>query len=354
MSLECALYFAFDSARRRVRRAAHSVTVLTIAYLTFRANPRFEWFAASLNRELRSVPDFDRSAMQVLVIDGKYPRKLEADFPLEHHAPKPTVWQGLHRLTQRDYFAAANTRNTAFALARHAHVAFVDDLSVLLPGWLRAHLLAAAGGYVLCGTTCKHKNIEVSPQGAVVRYDEFAPGTDSRIRQLPEETLVRCSGGWLYGGTFSVPLEHALRVNGQDEIHDTIGGEDYDFGERLERSGSSVFINRACGTFEDEDGHHTEAPMIRLDKPWPPATIRAPRTFYTGNWSAPAEPDHVGDGPYSSNYLFNRLRRDQRISTLGNAFDLRELRERVLAGESFPAPVGPDVHWVDGQPIAEM
>src|SRR5574342_379948 len=138
---------------------------LTIVYLTFRERPRFEWFVASLNRELRSTPDFDRDKLQVLVIDGRHPRKLEADFPFEHHAPKPTVWQGPYRLTQRDYFCAANARNTAFALARNDHVAFVDDLSVLLPGWLKAHLHAAEHKYVLAGTTCKYMNLRCDADG---------------------------------------------------------------------------------------------------------------------------------------------------------------------------------------------
>jgi len=327
---------------------------LTVVYLTFRTSPKFEWFVASLNRELRGMPDFDRAELQVLVIDGLHPRKLEADFPIEHHPPKPTVWQGQHRLTKRDYFAAASTRNTAFALARHTHVAFVDDLSVLLPGWLKAHVHAATHGYVLCGTTCKHKNIEVASDGQIVRYDEHVPGRDSRLGQLPNDETIRCTGGWLYGGTFSVPLEHALRVNGQDEIHDTIGGEDYDFGERLERSGSQVYISRSCGTFEDEDGHHVGTPMVRLDKPWPPTSLREARTLTPGSWTDSAQPTQA-EGPYSSNYLFNRLRRDAgRSWTLGNHFDLRELRDRVLAGGSFPIPTEPRVHWVDGQPLTEM
>lgn len=279
------------------------------------------------------MPDFDRANAQVIVIDGKYPRLLGVQhFGIEHHPPKPTVWQGAHRLTQRDYFCAANTRNTALALARHDHVVFVDDLSVLLPGWLKAHVHAAANKYVLCGTTCKRKHLEVNSLGEIVRDEEFRPGTDSRLQLLPTDELVKCTGGWLYGGTFSVPLEHALLVNGQDEIHDSIGGEDYDFGERLERAGAPIFISRACGTFEDEDGHNTEAPVIRLDKPW-----------------------SGGDGPYSSNYLFNQLRREKdRIWTLGNTFNLRELRDRVLAGEPFPIPTAPATHWVDGQPLSEM
>lgn len=305
------------------------------------------------------MPDLDRAAIQVIVVDGDLPRAsgyalTTSGCHTDVSPPKPTVWQGPHRLTQRDYFCAANARNTAFALARHKHVAFVDDLSVLLPGWLKAHVHAAEHGYVLCGTTCKHKNIVVDERGDVVSYDEFPPGRDSRLQHLPADGLVRCTGGWLYGGTFSVPLEHALRVNGQDEIHDTIGGEDYDFGERLERAGSEIYIDRTCGTFEDEDGHHAEAPMIRLDKPWPPKMNGTPRTLAPGAWSDPAAPG-AADGPYSSNYLFNRLRRDRsRIGTIGNDFDLRALRERVLAGEPFPIPRGPAHHWVDGQPLSEM
>ena len=47
---------------------------LTIAYLTFRARPLFGWFAASLAREVRSMPDYDPGDLQVLVIDGRHPR----------------------------------------------------------------------------------------------------------------------------------------------------------------------------------------------------------------------------------------------------------------------------------------
>ena len=329
---------------------------LTVAYLTFRAQPRFAWFASSLERELRGMPDFDRAGLQVLVIDGRHSHReaLAATFPVEHRPPKPTVWQGPHRLTQRDYFCAANARNTAFAFTLHGHVAFVDDLSVLLPGWLKAHVHAAEHEYVLCGTTCKRKGIVVGEDGTIEGYEDFPPGTDSRMKFLPDDSLIPCGGGWLYGGTFSVPLEHALRVNGQDEIHDTIGGEDYDFGERLHRAGSKVFISRTCGTLEDEDGHHAESPMVRLDKPWPPSSDRSPRVRTPNAWSDGAIPNSA-DGPYSSNYLFNRLRRDtDRSWTIGNDFDLRALRARVLAGDPFPVPTSPTTHWVDGQPLAEM
>jgi len=294
---------------------------LTIVYLTFRAEPRFEWFAASLERELKRSPE---TVAQIIVIDGRYPRKLKANFQFEHHAPKPTVWQGLHRLTKRDYFCAANSRNTALALARHEHVVFVDDLSVLVPGWLKAHLHAAKHGYVLCGLMCKRANMEVSKTGEILRADEIASGTDPRLAQLPDEDVSRCEGGALYGGTFSVPLELALQVNGQDEIYDAVGAEDCDFGTRLERAGGMILINRTCRTFEGMEGHAQSLP--RIDNS-----------------------EEICRG------LFDRLRREEwRTRPLGNAFDLRAMRESVLAGESFPVPDGPATCWVDGISLSEL
>jgi hypothetical protein len=315
---------------------------LTIAYLTFRRRPRFEWFCSSLVRELASMPDVDPSDVQVIVIDGRLwhdgaarriamrnAAMIKTHF--EHHPPKPSPWQGPYRQTSKDYFCAASARNTAFAYARAPHVVFVDDLSVLLPGWLKAHMHAAAHGYVLAGTTCKQKNIVVSEHGTIVSYEKFEPGQDSRIPQI-KSVLQKCGGSWLFGGTFSVPLERALSVNGQDEINDTIGGEDYDFGIRLERTGCEIYISTDCGTFEDEDGHHAEAPMVRLDKPWPGP-----------------------DGPYTSNFLLNRLLKEPtRASTLGNDYKLRDLRKRVLMGGGFPMPTLGLRHWVDQQPLSEM
>lgn len=335
------------------------MALLTVAYVTFRRSPRFQWFASSLERELRETLksqypfEFDRSQLQVLVIDGRRDERLfSAPFPIEHHAPKPTVWQGQHRLTKNEYFCAANTRNTAFALARGKQIAFVDDLSVLLPGWLAAHLHAARNCYVLASTTCKVKNLIVSEDGTVVGSVAHPPGVDSRMSKLPAGgEPMGCPGGWLYGGSFSVPMDYALAVNGQDEICDTIGGEDYDFGIRLERAGAPMYISRH-GTLEDEDAHHTEAPMIRLDKPWPPVG-GVPRTALPGGWSAPAEPN-AADGPFSSNYLYNSLIRSSRTWTIGNAFDLRELRETILAGGEFPVPKEPKTHWVDGQSLETM
>jgi hypothetical protein len=326
----------------RGRRAVTDL-LLTVAYVTFRRQPRFEWFVASFMREMREAASRTGVApyVQIIVVDGRLwcdgdARRAElitlaGGLSFEHVPPKPTPWQGPYRQTSKDYFAAASTRNTALALARGRHVAFVDDLSLLLPGWLKAHQHAAAHGYVLAGTTCKYHSVEVYPDGGYKLGPATKVGQDSRIPLLKGGDLQKCGGGWLFGGTFSVPLDYALRVNGQDEAHDSIGGEDYDFGIRLERAGCTINITRECGTIEDEMGH-AETPMIRLDKPW-------------------AGPD----GPYSSNLLLNRLQREKdRAWTSGNHFNLRELRDSVLAGRPFPQPEPNQRHWVDSQPLSEM
>ena len=312
--------------------------MLTIAYITFRERPRFEWFVKSLRRECSG----NFLGLQIIVVDGRLWREgaetrkselrnIAGGMEFQHVPPKPTVWQGPNRLTSKDYFAAANVRNTAFCYSKGSHVAFVDDLSVLRPGWLRCHQDAALGGYVLSGLTDKIKNISVDDNGDVVSFDEHLPGKDSRRVQIPPTGVHDSHGSWLYGGTFSVPLEAALRVNGQDEICDSIGGEDYDFGVRLLRAGYVLKITAECATYEDEDAHHTEASVTRLDKPW------------SGSL-----------GPYGSNVLYNRLMSENRFLPLGNGFSLRELRDRILAGEPFPVTGQPDKYWLDGQPLSEM
>jgi hypothetical protein len=334
---------------------------LTIVYLTFRIHPRFEWFCSSLAREFRSTHDVSPEEVQVIVIDGRlwydahrHLGMLDAARGLikfEHRAPKPSPWQGPSRQTQRDYFCPASARNTAFAYALAPHVAFVDDLSVLIPGWLEAHMHAAAQGYVLLGTVSKNKNIVVDAHGELVSFDEFPPGRDSRLGQITEIWQV-CAGSWLFGGTFSTPLELALRVNGEDEITNSIGGDDYDFGMRLGRGGGAIRISRLCETIEDEDGHHTEG-VIKITQG---ATL-ADYEDRSGAWTVSHDRPWDGpDGPCVSNYLLNRLMREtDRSWTIGNDYGLRHVREMILSGGEFPpVPIRPVRYWVNDQLLSEL
>jgi glycosyl transferase family 7 (putative galactosyltransferase) len=320
----------------------------SFSFLTTREDPKIEWFMDSLARELDSLGP-SKPTFELIIIDSrlwyvdqderrqKFRDAAKGRFgELIHVPPKPSVWQGPARLTTFDMFCGAGARNTAFCYARGEHVVFVDDLSVLLPGWASGHLHAAQFKYVMCGSTCKNLDMVVE-DGIVKSFTLFPPGQDHRLRGAPKDGSVRCSGSWLFGGTFSVPLNAALDVNGFDEINNGIGCEDYDFGIRLDKSGQKICFNKTCGTMESEEAHHLEPHtlMLRIDKKLNPAIANT----------------IPGDG-HSSNLLYDRLiNAKSPWTTDQHQPNLRQLRDRILSGGQFPIPTEPRRHWVDGQPL---
>lgn len=314
--------------------------VMTVAYVTCRMKPRFDWFAHSLAHEMRTTPGIKPENIQVLIIDSRlwYEEHRRQDFldivggrfQFDHHPPKPSAWQGPQRQTSVDYFCAVNARNSALAYTKANHVAFADDVGVLLPGWLRAHLAAMDGHYALVGTTSKVRNLEVNEEGEVTSYRTSPGGEDTRIPQI-HQPLQKCSGLWLYGGTFSTPMKYALAVNGKDECYMGINGADYDFGLRLERAGAPFYTTKSCARYESKDD--VEPRAQHCNKAW------------AGS-----------DGPQVNNYLINDLKRTARSWTRGNDYVLRDVRHRVLEmGEAgFPAVQPNTRHWVDKQLLSEM
>jgi hypothetical protein len=318
---------------------------LTIAYVTCRVRPRFDWFVNSLAREIRSVPGLQSENLQIVVVDSRlwyddnrgkeFAAIAEGKIAFEHRPPKPSAWQGPQRQTSVDYFCAVNARNSAIAYARAEHIAFADDVGVLRPGWLKAHLDAVDGHYALVGTTCKVRDLAVADDGHIQHFKMTTGGEDTRIAQI-HEPVQRCTGLWLYGGTFSVPMHFVLAVNGKDEAYMGINGADYDFGLRLERAGCPFYASKSCGRYE---GKEIE-----------PGVVVEPRAAHCNKpWKGP-------DGPLVNNYLINDLKRTTRSWTRGNDYNLKEVRKRVLAlGETGFPPVKPNQrHWVDKQPLAEM
>jgi GT2 family glycosyltransferase len=158
---------------------------------------------------------------------------------------------------------AAATRNAGARAARGRRLVFVDGDCVPLPGFVRAHLRAAAAPGGGCAV----------PVGGFVRLDAErsravtpgAIGAGSLIRLLTGEELGRLR--WLHrknrlysmvrhpkrpalrSGNFSVSA-HAFRaVNGFDETFVGWGQEDDDLGRRLRRWGAgmrSVTASAVC------------------------------------------------------------------------------------------------------------
>lgn len=321
--------------------------MLTITYITNRRDNRIEWFFDSLWQQWSA----DRIPLTLVVIDffalesgrsdaiaAKAKRFTELGIQLVHIPPKPTVWQGPHRLTTRDYFAAANCRNTAICVAPDGFLAYVDDLSILLPGWLARIKLAMAGNYVVFGTYEKVKEMVVA-DGILTTCTHDPSGIDSRIAvsrkqysHLPDmPTIIPCRGRWLFGCSLGLPIEAALAINGWDEDCDSNGAEDYPFGFMLESTPYRCFFDTAMVTYESWELHFVEPPFLRIDK----LNIKGHRD---------------GSNAYLKMLLGGRIRAPNYFGEGGIA----AVRRRVLVGEPFPITQVPDRDWRDCQLLSEM
>lgn len=281
------------------------------------------WFFDSLNRECGN----DYSGLKILVIDTTSNRRTLDYNRLLWTKPKPTVWQGPHRLTQRDYWAKCNAANTALCLAKDGWVSFVDDVSVLSPDWLN-RVRSAMLRPMTCtlGSFKKVKNLNVQ-DGVAVAFDEFPSGVDSRWNSGSDNGPVPCGGDWMYGHV-TAPLEAFLKVNGYPEaLCDSLGFEDVLTGIAIQKAGYEFRYDRRMLIYESEELHHTEgAAFKRFDKGVSP------------NDKSHAALARVQAGDFS----------------IWNNYDLRELRQKVQRGEPFPLPSGPTTDWYDGQPLSEL
>lgn len=309
--------------------------MITIAYMTCRQDPRIEWFFDSLHAQCSG----DYSNLRILIVDffadlvgrRRYFQRL-AHSPIQHVAPKPSVWQGAHRLTSVDYFAASNARNTAVCYAPDGYLAYVDDLSVLLPGWLNAVEAATKTGHVVLGTYQKVRQLVVT-NGVVTSYEDVPAGHDSRLSSLQGRTgLIHVGGTWLYGCSLTAPVQSFLDINGWDEDCDCMGAEDYACGHMIQQAGYQIYLNTNMRTFEADELHSEGKIFKRVDKP--------------------AIQGHKDGGHAYLHMLLHGGRR-----TAPNYFGeggLAALRQRTLAGEPFPPATVPQHDWRDGQPLSEM
>jgi hypothetical protein len=248
--------------------------MLSLIYITFRENCQFQWtFDALMNQ----VDILLRPKIQLIIVDGMlqysensnnrraYFKDIIKDkFEFIHVEPKPTAWQGRWRITSEDYFAAANTRNTGACYAKYNYMVFVDDLGVLGENWFAAVKKAMEKNIVQCGSYKKTKDIVVE-NGKYISGD-FSNGTDHRLSQY-KETISLCGGGHLYGSSFALPRSVYFDLNGQNEMCDGGGYEDYDFGIRLEKSKIPIYYNKEMLIYESDYqfGSDTQRTCIRTD-----------------------------------------------------------------------------------------
>jgi len=291
---------------------------LTIAFITGRPEPHLDWLFASLQPQLIASDEID-----VLVIDkqGRTHAELMTSpqpYPcvqVRIESPKPTPWQGRHRVTACDWWAKSAAMNTAFVLCDTDYIAFVDDCCRLGPQWLSSVRLGdQRRRSVIAGSYDKREN------GALT--------TDHR-RQLEPKGKSNCGGGWLYGCTFALPLEWALEVNGAEEGCDGMGSEDYIFGLQLENAGYRVDFQPKLFVTQERPDIATIGDRVGLRR--------------TDKGVSPND---------KSNAALKRFGTRKRSEFTP---DLRALRAQRAAGSLvWPLP-DPDMRdWFDGQLVREM
>lgn len=236
---------------------------ITIAYTTARREPMFRWFVESL---IRQYPD-GHVTDEVIIVDAwlEYSHTRRAElaaivngrFEYIHTPPKPSIWRGKHRKTKRNFYDSAGSKNTAFVIMSSDYCVIMDDLSYLLPGWLDYHRFAAENRWVFSGQFCKGANL-VFDGVELKSWDVHYP--DCRIKNQADLTKpIQSWGGWCFGSNTGAPLQAILDTGGKDEFLARAGGEDCDWGVRLENAGwkPQMFFDSRCAYVEDELLHYT-------------------------------------------------------------------------------------------------
>lgn len=307
---------------------------LTIALITARKAPAFEWFFASLSKQVLPTDDLGIvivdfyaepcDAWTALDVDDRMTRLF--DVAGEHNLAdetswrpvKPNVWQGSHRFTKHNHWAVSNARNTALCYAPDGFIVWTDDRSAFVPGWMSAVREAMAEPYVVAGSYQKVAGLNV--RNGIVLGSREVLGVDSRYHG--QAGPVACHGDWLYGCGTGLPVEWALDIGGYDEDCDGMGFEDVIFGLMLEKAGRPIYFDPRMVVVQDRT------------QQW--------NGFVRHNYGIPP----CDKSRAIMNMVLSGSRKKSR--TYFGEGDIRSVRESVLSGKEFPNAAGPSFEWFTG------
>ncbi len=289
---------------------------LSVGYITARHDPKIEWFLDSLR--LQAKPEYE---IEVIIVDAlKDKRALNVPVECRHESPKPNIWGGAHRLTKDEWWHVSAARNTALCLCKSDYIVWVDDRCVLGPQWVRALRDALHGGYAVCGNYEKRHSMRVE-EGNIVDFGKL-DGKDER----DNGSGIRKCYGQFWGGTYGMPTEWALKVNGWEELVDGLGAEDYLLGHMLINNGFLTQYDPKLKIIEDRTPGECGPTMRKTDK-----------------GVSPNDKSHAA------------LERFGSLKASAHPWNLRAIRESVLSGGVWPSvDEFPKIDWYDQMPIKEF
>lgn len=201
-----------------------------------------------------------------------------------------------------------------------------------MPTWMDAVLEAREKQYVVCGAYEKRSGMTVL-DGQIVAPG-VVTGRDIRMQdEADKHRRRRCSGDWMFGCTFALPVEWMLQVNGVDESWDSVGMEDTHFGKMLENAGYPIY----------HDGR-----MLMIEDRTPAEVNPAYREHDMKRSSKERFPHDKQDKTHT---LIKRLWQMNRAS---HPWNFSHIRADIVSGGEFPIPMQPTHDWFDGQPLSMM
>lgn len=326
--------------------------MISIIYSTNRINPRFDWFLDSLYAQ---TTEEERTHLELVFIDfclcptrADMLKSLVNDrFQYIASKPKPNIYQGSMRKTKNEYFSPSNARNTGIVMSNGGYLAFVDDVSVLMPTWFHALKCAMDKMQIVCGAYQKHYEMVVE-QGLLKSSRKHDGGIDSRWNLGDDNVPVRIFGQQMFGCSLGIPASYILEVNGFDELCDSIGGEDYQLGIRLNNADRRIYYDRRMLSIESEELHNQDYLMRREDRVLDePKYMERLRGFGVERRCQPGNLD-------SSHMILDVLNGTKQIKSIYNNRDLAQ--QRSLPREERIAEHPPEIlnHWFDHKPLSEM
>lgn len=267
--------------------------MISIVYITFREECKFEWFITSIIKQYQE--QYFNFKIQIIVVDGLFDTR-DKDFfmnmikekehflELVHVLPKPTLWQGKHRVTSENYFAASNARNTGACYAKYSYIAFHDDLGCPSQSWLNSVCLAMKNNVIQCGAYTKYSNMNVV-DGIMVSGEALNSDIDVRLSYY-KNNISKCDPAHFFGSSFCMPLKKYFEINGMNEMNDGCGGEDYDFGYRLFRNNNSIYYNKSMFIAESKTafGSDVNRTCLRVDCKKDPKDPKSDLSHYLLNY----------------------------------------------------------------------